>query len=81
MTLVIGYTRYVGTYRGVPSYYAENCQAGTEKCQDFTPIGYIPQVSHTFSYWEETYGTMNEKQVRNGPSTKLTFIESIPLLS
>lgn len=63
------YPRYVGTERQVPQYYPENCQAGEARCQPFEPIGYIPQVNHTFSYYEATYGIINEKQVGIAEST------------
>lgn len=63
------YPRYVGRERGVEQYYLEHCQAGPEKCREFQPIGYIPQVNHTFAYFEATYGIMNEKQVSLAEST------------
>jgi len=63
------YPRYVGRERGAPEYYSENCEAGKLNCADFKPIGYIPQVNHTFAYFEETYGAMNEMQVGIAEST------------
>lgn len=63
------YPRYIGTERQVPQYYPENCQAGAARCQPFEPIGYIPQVNHTFAYYEATYGIMNEHQVGIAEST------------
>ena len=63
------YPRFVGVERGAPVYYKENCLAGINACKDFVPMGYIDQVNHTFSYFEETYGAMNEKQVMIAEST------------
>jgi dipeptidase len=63
------YPRYVGVERQASAYYPENCQAGSGHCDSFEPIGYIPQVNHTFAYFEATYGTMNEKQVSLTEST------------
>lgn len=63
------YPRYVGVERQAEAYFPENCQAGSAKCASFEPIGYIPQVNHTFAYFEATYGTMNEKQVALSEST------------
>jgi hypothetical protein len=51
------YPRYVGTERGIPAYYPTPGQ------QPMEPIGYIPQVAHTFQYMEDTYATINEHQV------------------
>ena len=63
------YPRYVGYDRKAPQYYPENCEAGASACQSFTPLGYIPQVNHTFAYFESTYGILNEKQVGIAEST------------
>lgn len=63
------YPRYVGSYRGAKEYLRENCEAGKSDCDNFIPIGYIPQVNHTLSYFEETYGALNEKQVGIAEST------------
>jgi len=66
------YPRYVGNERGgdVPAYLPENCQAGnTAQCSPFVRIGEIPQVNHTYAYFEATYGTMNEHQVSIAEST------------
>lgn len=63
------YPRYVGKDRGIPTYYKENCQGGNNQCKEFSPIGYIPEVPHTYSYFEATYGIMNEFQVALAEST------------
>ncbi|TMW59739.1 hypothetical protein Poli38472_004808 [Pythium oligandrum] len=34
-----------------------------------TPIGYVPQVRHTYAYWDQDYGMMNEVQLSIGEST------------
>lgn len=62
------YPRYVGYDRNASEYYPENCLPGGN-CGAFAPIGYIPQVEHTFAYYETTYGALNEKQVGIGEST------------
>lgn len=63
------YPRYVGIEKHAPEYFPSNCQAGEEACKVFEPIGFIPQVNHTYAYKEATYGVMNEKQVAIGEST------------
>lgn len=59
-----GYPRYVGTERNIPEYYPTSSSQ-----HEFIPIGYIPQVNHTYGYLEETYGAVNEMQVGIGEST------------
>ena len=34
-----------------------------------TPIGFVPEVAHTYAYWDQDYGLMNEKQVAMAEST------------
>ena len=67
------YPRYAGTDRGVPEYYPKDGQ------KSFKPIGYIPQVPHTFAYLEDTYGAVNEHQVGIGESTCSAVFGAIPL--
>lgn len=41
------------------------------------PIGHIPQVAHTYAYWDAAYGVMNEHQLTMGESScagKLTAL-------
>ena len=74
------YPRYVGTERGAVEYYSENCQAGMANlCANFEPIGYIPQVNHTFAYFEETYGALNEHQVGISESTCSGVYSALPI--
>jgi dipeptidase len=72
------YPRYVGKEKLVPEYFPENCQAGQGYCDSSVPIGYIPQVAHTFAYKEATYGVMNEKQVAIGESTCSGVYAALP---
>lgn len=68
------YPRYVGFQRGIPEYYPKQQEAAS-----FIPIGYIPQVKHTFAYIEDTYGAVNEMQVGIGESTCSGIFGAIPL--
>jgi dipeptidase len=63
------YPRYVGYERGIEAYYPEYCEDGSTHCKNFKSMGSIPQVPHTFAYFESTYGIMNEKQVGIAEST------------
>ncbi len=56
------FPRYIGYDRG-PAYYPKHEQT------PYTPMGSIPQVAHTFAYYEGTYAIMNEKQVAMAEST------------
>lgn len=55
------YRRYTGTSRG-PGY--EDADAPQS-----VPIGYIPQVEHTYAYYDASYGVMNEHQLMFGECT------------
>ena len=59
------YPRYVGYERKIPEYYPKE----GENHESFQSIGYIPQVSRTYAYLEQTYGAVNEMQVGIGEST------------
>ena len=56
------YPRFVGTSRG-DTYLPKDGQAETQA------IGSIPQVAHTYAYFEGNYGMQNEHQVGIGEST------------
>jgi len=58
--------RYVGTSRG-PGYDTPG-----PKTQ---PLGYIPQVEHTYAYFDGNYGIMNEHQLMFGECTNGAKIE------
>ena len=58
------FPRFVGD-RGVEAYLPSNNPGYNAS----VAIGSIPQVAHTFSYYEATYGILNEKQVGIGEST------------
>jgi len=57
------YPRYVGTARGGSTYTPLPGQSPTQ------PIGHIPQVAHTFAYFESGYAIQNECNVMIGEST------------
>ena len=73
------YPRYVGTERGIPEYYPKNDNDSSLASSSFVPIGYIPQVPHTYAYIEETYGAVNEYQVGIGESTCSAIFGALPL--
>lgn len=63
--------RYVGTDRGPVYNDPEQPQS--------IPLGYIPQVEHTYAYFEGTYAIMNEHQVMFGECTDGTKIQPDPV--
>ncbi|KAG6977582.1 hypothetical protein JG688_00000180 [Phytophthora aleatoria] len=58
-----GYPRLVTSQRG-SEYEPKNDQE-----QLMTPLGEIPQVPHTYGYFDQDYGFMNEVQLSIGEST------------
>ena len=42
------------------------------------PLGYIPQVAHTYAYFDANYGVMNEHQLSIGECTDKAKVESEP---
>ncbi len=56
-----GYNRYTGDARG-PDYVNPDAPQSV-------PIGYIPQVAHTYGYFDANYGIMNEHQLMFGECT------------
>ncbi|MBU1138197.1 MAG: C69 family dipeptidase [Proteobacteria bacterium] len=63
--------RYVGTDRG-PIY------VDPDQPQSI-PLGYIPQVAHTYAYYEGSYAIMNEHQLMFGECTDGTKIQPDPV--
>eukprot|EP00457_Paulinella_chromatophora_P002683 gb/GEZN01002688.1/.p1 GENE.gb/GEZN01002688.1/~~gb/GEZN01002688.1/.p1 ORF type:complete len:657 (-),score=84.42 gb/GEZN01002688.1/:379-2349(-) len=59
---VNGYPRFVTKSMG-PHYYPVDGQ------KESTPLGYIDQVPHTYGYWANHYGIINEKGLAMGEST------------
>jgi dipeptidase len=59
--------RYIGSSRGpsyLPGAYPEGADQNTTK-----PIGYLPEIAHTYQYFDTNYGVMNEHQLHIGEST------------
>jgi dipeptidase len=63
--------RYVGTERG-PVYVAPDFPQSI-------PLGYIPQVEHTYAYFDGTYAIMNEHQLMFGECTDGAKIQAEPV--
>ena len=53
--------RYIGTHRG--KVYIDNDMPQS------IPLGFIPQVAHTYAYMDGSYGLMNEHQLMMGEAT------------
>lgn len=53
----------MGYDRGPVEYFPVNNQSL------FEPLGHIPQVPQTYSYFEETYGAVNEHGLGIGETT------------
>jgi len=62
--------RYVGKDRN--SIYDDASQPQS------IPLGFIPQVAHTYAYFEGNYGMMNEHQLMFGEATNGTKITAEP---
>ncbi|KAJ0410557.1 hypothetical protein ATCC90586_006581 [Pythium insidiosum] len=58
-----GYPRLVTKERG-PIYAPKDDSEKT-----MTPLGFVPQVEHTYAYWDQDYGLMNEVQLSIAEST------------
>jgi len=63
--------RYVGAHRG-PTYV-------NPKRPQSIPLGYIPQVAHTYAYFDGSYAIMNEHQLMFGECTDGTRIQTEPV--
>ena len=68
------YPRYVGLERKVPAYYP----SGVLPNKTSNLLGHIPQVSHTYAYYEADYAISNEHGLSFGESTTSarTFADS-----
>ncbi len=63
--------RYVGNERG-PTYMNDDYPQSI-------PLGYIPQVEHTYAYYDGSYAIMNEHQLMFGECTDGTKIQPDPV--
>jgi dipeptidase len=63
-----GYPRVVAPDRGIHYQPVSDPETGVTE-EYATPIGYIPQVEHTYAYFDQDYGMMNEVQLSIGEST------------
>ncbi len=55
--------------------YATHGKGGDPKS---IPLGYIPEVAHTYAYFDANYGIMNEHQVSIGECTDKAKITPEP---
>lgn len=58
--------------------YATAGKAGGKGDPESLPLGYIPQVSHTYAYFDANYGIMNEHQVSIGECTDKARVDAEP---
>lgn len=66
------YPRYVDAARA-PGY------APVDGQKPVKPIGYIPEVVHTYAYWDAVYGVMNEHQLSMGETSCSGKLTAAPL--
>ena len=65
-----GYPRVVTNERGLHYRPHTTIENGKEILESLTvPLGSIPQVPHTYAYWDQDYGLMNEMQLSIAEST------------
>jgi len=62
--------RYVGIHRG--DIYIDN------DVPQSIPLGFIPQVAHTYAYFDGSYGIMNEHQLMFGEATNAAKLTTEP---
>jgi len=62
--------RFIGKSRG-PGY-------DTKDYKESIPLGSIPQVSHTYAYFDSSYGIMNEHQLTIGECTCGAKVHPLP---
>jgi dipeptidase len=63
--------RYVGNHRGPTYFDPDHSQS--------IPIGTIPQVAHTYAYFDGSYAIMNEHQLMFGECTDGAKIQAEPV--
>lgn len=61
------FPRHIGANRS--KSYAPGAYPKGASQNNTQPIGFIPEVAHTFSYWDTNYAVMNEHNVHIGEST------------
>lgn len=71
---VSSYPRFVGSSRS--PVYAPQKHGCLIQANSY-PIGHIPQVNHTFGYWESALAVMNEKGLSFGESTGWAKIHTL----
>lgn len=58
--------------------YATAAQPGRHGDPKSVPLGYIPQVAHTYAYFDANYGIMNEHQLSIGECTDRAKVDAEP---
>lgn len=66
------YPRFVGKGRGA-------CYEAAGQQKPYEAMGYIPEVAHTYAYFEGTFGIMNEHGVGIGETTCSGMFATLPI--
>jgi dipeptidase len=69
--------RYIGSSRG-PGYVVDEEKMKRENLYDSIPLGHIPQVEHTYAYFDSNYGVMNEHRLMLGECTCGAKVHPMP---